>query len=64
MGVKDNYIYEKCKNALDANFGIEPEICSDKGVEISQECKSFYKNKFECRMFVPIDDNFDGWWKR
>jgi hypothetical protein len=64
MGIKDNYIYEKCKNALDANFGIEPEICSDKGVEISQECKSFYKNKFECRMFVPIDDTFDGWWKR
>ena len=29
-----------------------------------KECKSFYKNKFECRMFVPIDDNFDGWWKR
>ena len=59
MGVKDNYIYEKCKNALDANFGIEPEICSEKGgVKPSQECKSFYKNKFRCRMFVPIDDNY------
>ena len=66
MGVgKDNFIYEKCKNALDATFKKELEECSEKGVsEISQECKSFYKNKFECRMFVPIDDNFDGWWKK
>ena len=64
MGVKDNYIYEKCKNALDANFGIEPEICSDKGVEISQECKTFYKNKFRCRMFVPIQEHSDRWWKK
>ena len=31
---------------------------SEKMIEISQECKSFYKNKFECRMFVPIDDNY------
>ena len=37
---------------------------SEKMIEISQECKSFYKNKFECRMFNPIDDNFDGWWKK
>ena len=36
---------------------------SEKMIEISQECKSFYKNKFECRMFNPIDDTFDGWWK-
>ena len=42
----------------------ELDECSEKGVEISQECKSFYKNKFECRMFVPIDDTFDGWWKK
>ena len=41
----------------------ELDECSEKGVEISQECKSFYKNKFECRMFNPIDDTFDGWWK-
>ena len=48
MGVeKDNFIYEKCKNALDATFKKELEECSDKGVEISQECKMFYKNKFE-----------------
>ena len=26
--------------------------------------KTFYKNKFRCRMFVPIDDNFNGWWKK
>ena len=25
----------------------ELDECSEKGVEISQECKSFYKNKFE-----------------
>ena len=42
----------------------ELDECSEKGVEISEECKSFYKNKFECRMFNPIDDTFDGWWKR
>ena len=42
----------------------ELDECSEKGVEISQECKSFYKNKFECRMFVPIDDNFNRWWKK
>ena len=48
MGVKE----------LDATFKKELEECSDKGVEISEECKSFYKNKFECRMFVPIDDNY------
>ena len=47
MGVKDNFIYEKCKNALDATFKKELEECSDKGVEISQECKTYYKNKFE-----------------
>ena len=45
-------------------FKKELDECSEKGVEISQECKSFYKNKFECRMFNPIDDTFDGWWKR
>ena len=64
MGVKDNFIYEECMKELDATFKKELEECSDKGVEISQECKSFYKNKFECRMFVPIDDNSDRWWKK
>ena len=42
----------------------ELDECSEKGVEISEECKSFYKNKFECRMFNPIVDNFDEWWKK
>ena len=64
MGVKDNYIYEECMKELDATFKKELDECSEKGVEISQECKSFYKNKFRCRMFNPIDDTFDGWWKR
>ena len=65
MGVKDNYIYEKCMDALRATFKKELRECSEKGgVRQPKECKSFYKNKFECRMFVPIDDNFDGWWKR
>ena len=48
MGVeKDNFIYEKCMDALDATFKKELEECSEKGVEISEECKTFYKNKFE-----------------
>ena len=64
MGVKDNFIYEECMKELDTTFKKELEICSEKGVEISGECKSFYKNKFRCRMFVPIDDNFNGWWKK
>ena len=63
MGVKDNFIYEECMDALDATFKKELDECSEKGVEISEECKSFYKNKFECRMFNPIDDNSDRWWK-
>ena len=47
MGVKDNFIYEKCKNALDATFKKELEDCSEKMIEISEECKTYYKNKFE-----------------
>ena len=64
MGVKENYIYEECMKELDATFKKELDECSEKGVEISQECKSFYKNKFECRMFVPIQEHFHGWWKK
>ena len=37
----------------------ELDECSEKGVEISQECKSFYKNKFE-GVIDHIDDNTDG----
>ena len=47
MGVKDKFIYEKCKNALDATFKKELDECSEKGVEISQECKTYFKKKFE-----------------
>ena len=47
MGVKDNFIYEECMKELDATFKKELEECSDKGVEISQECKTYYKKKFE-----------------
>ena len=28
-------------------FAKELEECSDKGIEISQECKEYYKRKFE-----------------
>ena len=47
MGVKDNYIYEKCMDALDATFKKELDECSEKGVEISQECKDYFKKRFE-----------------
>ena len=47
MGVKDTFIYEKCMDALDATFKKELDECSEKGVEISEECKTFYKKKFE-----------------
>ena len=47
MGVKDTFIYEKCMDALDATFKKELDECSEKGVEISQECKTYYKKKFE-----------------
>ena len=47
MGVKDNFIYEKCKDALDATFKKELDECSEKGVEISQECKTYFKKRFE-----------------
>ena len=47
MGVKDNFIYEECMKELDATFKKELDECSEKGVEISQECKTYYKKKFE-----------------
>ena len=49
MGVKDNFIYEECMKELDATFKKELDECSEKGVEISQECKTYYKKKFEYR---------------
>ncbi len=47
MGVKDTFIYEKCMDALDATFKKELEECSEKMIEISEECKEYYKKKFE-----------------
>ena len=47
MGVKDTFIYEECMKELDATFKKELDECSEKGVEISQECKTYYKKKFE-----------------
>ena len=55
---------EREKQEQEERMKKELDNCSEKGVEISQECKMFYKNKFECRMFNPIDDTFDGWWKK
>ena len=34
-------------DALDATFKKELDECSEKGVEISQECKTYYKKKFD-----------------
>ena len=31
----------------DSKFAKELEECSDKGIEISQECKEYYKRKFD-----------------
>ena len=42
---------ERVKQEKEERFKKELEECSDKGVEISQECKTFYKKKYE-------------WWKR
>ena len=36
----------------------------EKEDRLKERRRTFYKNKFRCRMFVPIDDNFDGWWKK
>ena len=47
MGVKDNFIYEECMKELDATFKKELDECSEKGVEISQECKTYFKKRFE-----------------
>ena len=42
---------ERVKQEKEERFKKELEECSEKGVEISQECKEYYKNKFK-------------WWKR
>ena len=54
MGIKDQYIYEESMKELDASFGVdmkdyEKELrdCSEKMIEISEECKVFFKKRFE-----------------
>ena len=49
MGVveKDNFITAKRMKELDITFKKELEDCSEKMIEISEECKTYYKNKFE-----------------
>ena len=42
---------ERERKEKEERFKKELEECSEKGIEISQECKTYYKNKFE-------------WWKR
>ena len=42
---------EREKKKKEERFKKELEECSDKGIEISQECKDYYKKKYE-------------WWKR
>ena len=61
---RERYDERERNKKKEETFKKELDECSEKGVEISQECKSFYKNKFECRMFVPIQEPFDGWWKK
>ena len=54
MGIKDQYIYEESMKELDASFRVdmkdyEKELrdCSEKMIEISEECKVFFKKRFE-----------------
>ena len=47
MGVKE----------LDATFKKELEECSEKGVEISEECKLYFKNKFESEKNNETEEN-------
>ena len=37
----------KKRNENEHKFAKELEECSDKGIEISQECKEYYKRKFD-----------------
>ena len=38
---------KKRNNNEEQKFAKELEECSDKGIEISQECKEYYNRKFE-----------------
>ena len=55
---RERYDEREKKEKEEKRFKKELEECSEKMIEISQECKTFYKNKFRCRMFVPIEDNY------
>ena len=39
--------YEERKRKIHEFFDKELRECSDKGVEISQECKEYFKKRFE-----------------
>jgi len=55
---------ERVKQEKEERFKKELEECSEKGVEISQECKEYYKKKFECRIPVSKPSAMHGWWKK
>jgi len=57
MGVKDNFIYEECMKELDATFKKELEECSEKGVEISPECKLYFKKQFQSEKNNETEEN-------
>ena len=46
IGWRERYD-ERIKQEKEERFKKELDECSEKGIEISQECKTFYKNKFE-----------------
>ena len=39
--------YEEKKRKIHESFDKELRECSDKGVEISQRCKTYFKKRFE-----------------
>mgnify|MGYP001156503472 FL=1 len=39
--------YEERKRKIHESFDKELRECSEKGVEISQECKDYFKKRFE-----------------
>ena len=39
----------------DHKFAKELEECSDKGIEISQECKEYYKRKFDGEGTITVE---------
>ena len=39
--------YEERKRKIHESFDKELRECSEKGIEISQECKTYFKKRFE-----------------